>query len=208
MRRGLERLSLGRECSVKGSRCYSSYYYCLHHQQQKAEHFEHRLEMLTSGMISNIGPLQPFPLLREWSHSQTPLPQFPTPHDERHTSRPSETCLLLLSSLFPLSDCGETGAASRKMIKGARRPPEATPASPLMPEQFSSAPKLPGATQAFTRPVGLWAYILSWWLKAHLLWYEHIFGGFALPSQAYYQFSFYPVEHPVSFYLQQFTGPL
>lgn len=163
--------------------------------------------MLTSRMISTIGPLQPIPHWG-WSHSQIPMPQFPTLHDECHTSFLSEMCLLLLSSLFTLSDCRGPGTTSRKMIEWAGQPLEAASASPLMPEHFSSAPKLACAAQPFKRPMDLWAYILCWWLEKHLLWYEHILGGFTLPLQAYYQLSFYRIKHPVSFYLHQCSSPL
>lgn len=62
MRRGLERLSLGHECSVEGGRCYSSYYYFLHARQQKAEHSECRLEMWTSTGDFNLFLLRGRPL--------------------------------------------------------------------------------------------------------------------------------------------------
>lgn len=157
MRRGLDRLSLGHnECSMKADRCCSSYYscycHCLHAQQQKAEDFEHRLEMLT--FPGWFQPWDHFSLPTEGQASSQILPPYP---HECHTSSPQYSACCYLChwhpTMFPLCYSKGTRTTSGKMIEWVGGPLQAASTSSYCPKQFSSGSDL---HVPFNCTTGLW----------------------------------------------------
>lgn len=168
---------------LEGGRCYSSYYscycYCLSAQQQKGDIFEQNLQCRDSQDGINFGATQPFPAEGE---------AIPDSCSWVSDFFLSVKCLPLpLSLTFTLCHSRETRTSSRKKIEWAGGPLEAASASPPLPKQFNSGPQLAYAAQLCKRSASSWASILRWWFKEHLLWSEHILGGFVPPSWTTYQ---------------------
>lgn len=130
-------------------------------------------------MVSILGPPQPFPAKGE---------AIPDSCSWMSDFFLSVKCLPLpLSLTFTLCHSRETRTSSRKKIEWAGGPLEAASASPPLPKQFNSGPQLAYAAQLCKRPASSWTSILRWWFKEHLLWSEHILGGFVPLSWTTYQ---------------------